>query len=103
MTKVTYDAENYMMEIDGHAGAGEPGRDIVCAAETILMRALVAAVMDERTKLRPAVRTRSGYARIQCAPTPRARATCRTMMRTVYTGYELLAQRYPEHVKVYTT
>ena len=102
MTKITYDAENYTLEMDGHAGAGAPGQDIVCAAETILMRALVAAVMDEQSKLCPSVRQRSGYAKVQCSPTPRAKTMCKAMMQTIFTGYELLAQHYPEHVKVYT-
>ena len=99
MTRVRYGRGNYWMEIDGHAGAGEPGQDIVCAAATMLMRTLEEAVQRHGESMRPGIRHRAGYARIQCSPARGARTRCRTIFETVFVGYELLSERYPEHVR----
>ena len=40
MTRVRYDRAGLRMRMEGHAGAGEYGRDIVCAAESILLLVL---------------------------------------------------------------
>ena len=40
MTRVSYDRVGLRMKIAGHANYGEYGRDIVCAAESILMLTL---------------------------------------------------------------
>ena len=40
MTRVQYDRAGLRMQMEGHAGAGEYGRDIVCAAESILLLVL---------------------------------------------------------------
>lgn len=102
MTRVSYDTENLTMEINGHAGAGTPGHDLVCAAVTMLMRTLEASVMDNKERLRPTVCHRNGYARIQCDPAPRARAKAKEIYATIYRGYELLAIQYPEYVQAQT-
>lgn len=99
MTKIIYDESNNVLEISGHAGAGEPGEDLVCAAVTILMRTLEASVMDNRARLCPTVCHKDGYARIQCNPAPRAKAKSKEIFTTIYRGYELLAQQYPEYVR----
>lgn len=102
MTRVSYETGNHCMTMDGHAGAGEYGHDIVCAAASILMHTLEATVMDNQTVLQPSVSKRKGYARIQCEPTKRNKRRCEDIYRTIFRGYELLAQQYPEHVTAYT-
>ena len=49
MIRVSYETGNHCMTMDGHAGAGEYGHDIVCAAASILMHTLEATVMDNQT------------------------------------------------------
>lgn len=99
MTKVKYDESEFSIEIAGHAGAGVPGYDLVCAAATILMRTLEAAAKDDPTNLQGLIRHAPGYVRVQCFPGQRARGRCREMMRTIFRGYELLAMQYPEYVR----
>ena len=41
MTRVCYYRNEYRLRAEGHAGAGEKGRDLICAAESILMMAPV--------------------------------------------------------------
>lgn len=99
MTTIRYNEQDLCMEISGHAGAAAPGHDIVCAAATILMRTLEAAVMEKQSGYVPSVRQRDGYAKISCVPKPKYRAKCKEVFDTIYLGYELLAANYPQYVR----
>lgn len=103
MTRVYYDESNQVMEISGHAGAGEKGQDLVCAAATILMRTLQAAVQEYPAQYMPSVYKRDGYVRIECNPKAKWTARCREIYKTVFIGYELLAAQYPMNVQTYKT
>ena len=99
MTRVVYDEKNLKMDIRGHAKAGDYGSDLVCAAASILMHTLEAALEDRGEELMPAVRKCPGEAMILCRPEAEHEQRCRDIMRTVFIGYELLANRWPENVE----
>lgn len=67
--------------MSGHAGAGEPGRDIVCAALSILVYALVASGAEGRVE--------RGEAELLLPDRDVDVALC---------GFRLLAESYPEYV-----
>lgn len=67
--------------MSGHAGAGEPGRDIVCAALSILMYSLVASGAEGRVE--------RGAAELLLPDRDVDVALC---------GFRLLAESYPEYV-----
>lgn len=67
--------------MSGHAGAGEPGRDIVCAALSILMYSLVASGAEGRVE--------RGEAELLLPDRDVDVALC---------GFRLLAESYPEFV-----
>lgn len=67
--------------MSGHAGAGEPGRDIVCAALSILMYSLVASGAEGRVE--------GGEAELLLPDRDVDVALC---------GFRLLAESYPEYV-----
>ena len=67
--------------MSGHAGAGEPGRDIVCAALRILVYALVASGAEGRVE--------RGEAELLLPDRDVDVALC---------GFRLLAESYPEYV-----
>ena len=67
--------------MSGHAGAGEPGRDIVCAALSILMYSLVASGAEGRVE--------RGEAELLLPDRDVDVAFC---------GFRLLAESYPEYV-----
>ena len=98
MTRVSYDQAEMRMEIRGHAGGGEYGRDLICAAESILLLTLEAALEDSGELLLPTVRKRPGEAMIRCEPEAGHERKCREIMHTVFIGFQLLANRYPENV-----
>ncbi len=98
MTRVSYDERTLKMEISGHAGAGDYGRDLVCAALSALTQTLEAALEDSREEMLPTVRKAPGEALIICRPEAQQERRCRDIMGTVFIGFELLANRYPEYV-----
>lgn len=98
MTRIYYDDGGFSLTMKGHAGAAPAGQDIVCAAASMLMFTLQAAVEDHMQALMPTVLHTDGEIRISCRPAPRQKKLCRTIYRTIFTGCELLAQNYPDHV-----
>ena len=108
MTRVRYehgtDPPEYRMTIEGHAGAGPKGEDIVCAAASILMWTL-AERAAERPELGSMIHTDSEGARaeIRCRPEKGWGLRCRDLYETILTGYELLREEYPDFVEVELT
>lgn len=74
------------MVFSGHAGAAEPGRDPLCAALSILMYTLLAAL--------PAGETERELDDGCC----RVRGGGRAAYEVIAAGLRLLAAEYPEHV-----
>ena len=99
MTRVKYYREEYRLRAEGHAGAGEKGRDLICAAESILMMALERQVAP-RPEMRAQIMKKPGAEEICCRPERGCEGACRESFDTVYAGFALLAEEYPEHVSV---
>lgn len=81
MTRIEYSPAARRLRLTGHAGAGEPGRDIVCAALSILMYSLVASGAEGRVE--------RGEAELLLPDRDVDVALC---------GFRLLAESYPEYV-----
>ena len=99
MTRITWDAAENRMEFKGHAGGGEAGKDLICAAVSTLMYTLIEAVGNHFEALMPNIYMADGEASVSCSPGKGHKAVCWTIMETVFTGCELLAKEYPEHVQ----
>ena len=99
MTRVRYDRVGLRMRMEGHAGAGEYGRDIVCAAESILLLVLERQLQELEGENRVSVVKRPGAAEISCCPAREKTLRCRDVFETVFLGYQLLENMYPEFVK----
>ena len=78
--------------IGGHAGYGEHGKDIVCAAASALVYAL-AEVLRETGRLAEAV-MEPGWADVRGA------GDCAREFALVRRGLEMLAERYPQCVEM---
>lgn len=98
MIRVRFDRDEPSMEITGHAGAGKYGSDLVCAAASILLHTLTAALQDRGESFLPVISTVPGEARISCNALPRALKACRDIFSVIFTGYELLEIQYPQYV-----
>lgn len=107
MTVVVYDRREGVLSMRGHAGAGEKGSDLVCAALSILLYTFAAI---------PGTRLRSGegWAVAELAKTASSGmpgpengrfvkrpygGTARASSDAICAGFRLLAEAYPRNVK----
>ena len=91
------------VSVVGHAGHGPPGADIVCAGASVLGYALLEALGREklagRLRLLQAHDV-TGDIRVTAAPRHASEERIEAIVDTVLAGYELLANRYPEYVRM---
>lgn len=95
MIIVRYNRKEATMTIKGHAQTAPKGEDLVCAAASTLGFTLVAVAQDEAGKFLPSISQRSGELRVSCKPT----TASKRVMDTIFTGYELLSNQYPDAVR----
>ena len=100
MTKITYDEGKLTMRFDGHAGAGEKGNDLVCAGVSTLTGALRAMCEMCEEELVPTIFFGDALCEVTLEPEEKYRATAILIMRTVFAGCSVLANRYKKNVQV---
>ena len=92
------------MDVQGHAGTGQNGADLVCAAATMLTYTLAQAVqfLSENDKLeeRPRMQIADGYAHISVIPKKCALAEVLIAYWTVQAGAFVLERNYPQAVSL---
>lgn len=90
------------LTVSGHAGAAPLGQDIVCAAVSILVQTLAQHIKNIYVRgdlqKEPVIILEHGQANICCVPKKTAKTKLRHCFETVYTGFWLLAQTYPEYI-----
>lgn len=79
----------------GHAGYAEEGKDIVCAAASILLFTLIEHL--EQLGVSYSSHAEKGSAGVAVTDPDRRTGE---VFDVIETGYKLLAQRYPEHVEL---
>ena len=101
MIHVIYHRKYNRVTVEGHAGSGPEGHDLVCSAVSALALTLAGnvaymqaqeAVYDVTTKLA------EGNAEIQCTPYRRYRNSVEQIYRSICVGFELLATKYPSNI-----
>ena len=101
MIHVTYYREYNRVTVEGHAGAGPEGHDLVCAAVSALALTLagnVSYMKDQGAVHDVIIRLDEGNAEIQCTAHRRYKASVAQIFRSVCVGFELLAAKYPDHI-----
>ena len=101
MIRVEYDRRDCRVTVTGHAGYAERGEDILCAAASMLLQTLAAAVRElHRRGLAEdaAVSLFYGAGEVACVPVEEHRCVARTVMDSIVLGFELLARDYGEYV-----
>lgn len=88
MTEITFD--NGVFTAKGHANYAEHGKDIVCASISMMAYTMAASLDGNSARLLP------GDTEITYRDTPDNRAIIGAMQK----GFMLLADSYPDHVKV---
>ena len=101
MILVNYDRSNNRLTVEGHAGSGEPGRDLICASASILALTLGANVghmADSGCVTEPIVKLEEGNAEISCKAKARYRESVRQTFMSVCVGFEILATKWPDYI-----
>lgn len=107
MLNVTVNPKEHTFTMTGHAGYAEQGKDIVCSAASILFYTAcetVNMVGDEAFEDKPTFNINDSdngvTAYIKCKPKEDFTAVLDTIYQTIYNGYKLLAEVYPNNVSL---
>ena len=104
MTKIEYNIDKMFLYADGHAGGGEPGKDIICAGVSVLTQALLNALNDEEEKGRLAVwwMMEPGRIRIRVESVKSWKygLIAKSYFTMAITGLKDIAGKYPEYIEI---
>ena len=82
--------------LDGHAGYAEPGKDIVCAAVTVLVQTMVHSI-EALTDDRLEYTVSPGKFELEIK---NLSEKSKTLVDSFFIGICKIAEEFPEHVKV---
>ena len=101
MIEVIYYRQYNRVKIEGHAGSGPEGHDLVCAAVSALALTLAGNVsyMEAQEAVHGVIiNLDEGNAEIQCTPYRRYKDSVEQIFRSICVGFELLSTKYPNHI-----
>ena len=101
MIHTTYNRAEHRLTVEGHAGTGEQGHDLLCASASTLTYTLAAALIDLSAAgeiTNPDAKLRPGHAVLHCHSSHRSRGTVLLTFDTVARGFALLASHYPDNI-----
>ena len=101
MVEITYHRKYNRLTAQGHAYSGEEGHDLICAAVSALMLTMagnVGSLAELGNAREPIIRLEKGDAEVSCKPIRKMRKVVTLMFDTVGTGFQLLADQYPEYI-----
>lgn len=104
MTQYRFMQKNgkYVIDIDGHAGYANHGKDIVCSAISILCYTLLQCLAEEQSQGNIAdlhIDQDDGHIHAEVIPFPEAREKVGQSIQTILTGLKLLNYQYPQYVQ----
>ena len=101
MIHAVYYRKFHRLTVTGHAGAAEPGHDLVCASASMLaytLAANVANMADNGQVRQPIINCSEGNAEISCNPRHNLKNSVALVFDSLCAGFELLAKDYPEYI-----
>ena len=93
----------YEVKAEGHAGAGEYGQDIVCAAVSVLLQTLANEVTEAARAGLLAVGVVAhgdGWMKVEMTPADQTQDMADAWVELVQDGIDALAESYPENVEL---
>lgn len=101
MITITFKPKTLELEINGHAGQNEKGKDIVCSAISTLFYTLAQALYDSESMLeeKPIIKEKDGAGYILCKPKKEYEGNIACIYRTVLVGLQMVAEEYKNFVK----
>jgi uncharacterized protein YsxB (DUF464 family) len=100
MINITFNPQSLELEVTGHAGADEKGKDIVCSAVSMLFYTLADSLnrSEEMLKKHPIIKMEDGNGYIKCRPKKEFQGNITLIYWTILNGYQLLAEEYKEYI-----
>ena len=98
MTRVFYEPEDFHVRVEGHAGSAPKGEDLVCAAVSALAWTLADAAQDYQAGV--LINETAAIIDVRCWPNARDEEKCEQMFGVIMGGFRLLADKYPEFIKI---
>lgn len=103
MIKVTVNPKKFELKISGHAGADVNGKDIICAAASMLFYTYAfsceaSAYMMKKNGIKKVVE--EGNSSISCKPMKEYEGNILRSLWTISVGFEMLSKDYPNYVHV---
>lgn len=101
MIQVTYYRQDNRVIVEGHAGSGPAGHDLVCSAVSALALTLAGNVsyMEAQEAIwNVIIDLKEGNAEIQCTAYRQYKDSVEQIFRAICVGFELLATKYPENI-----
>ena len=101
MIHVIYHRQYNRVKVEGHAGSGPEGHDLVCAAVSAIVLTLAGNVsyMEAQEAVHGVeMKISEGNAQIQCTAYRRYKDSVEQNFRAICVGFELLATKYPENI-----
>ena len=102
MIKITHYPKFNQVTIEGHAGAGPEGHDLICAAVSGIWHTLAANAMcwkDSGYLMDMRVQEIEGYCQLSWAPRSRYKNILTTIANAIVLGLEVIARDNPDHVQ----
>lgn len=102
MVRISWKPEGFL-QVQGHAGSGEKGSDLICAAVSTLVLTLAAntdSMVREGWITAPVIRLTDGAALICGDPKPEYLEAVKLVFVSLCTGFQVLAEKYPEYVTI---
>lgn len=94
---IIIDRGEWRINIDGHANYDEPGRDIVCAAVSMLTQSLIQSI-EELTSDKIHYVMIPGTVHIEFGDLSER---ARLLVDSFFVGVLMIAEEYPDNVKVF--
>jgi len=100
MIKIVFRPEIFELEITGHAGQADKGKDIVCAAVSALFYTLAEALCESREMLEdtPNIKEEDGNGYIKCIPKEEYVGNIARTYWTVLVGLQMMAEHYSKYI-----
>lgn len=98
MIEINFKPNEYEISVSGHANYAEEGKDIVCAAVSMLFYTLAASLDEKICTCEKTID--KGSSTIKCIPQEKYVQNIALIFWTIMNGFELLAESYQDHVKL---
>ena len=105
MIRIRFDMIDFSMDMEGHADAPREGEfDLVCCAASTIGQMLLYTLEEYEGRHEGAIRIEekmeSGKLHIRAKAKEYARVGVLTRFRIIQEGMEMLAERYPEYIRI---